>query len=129
MALGTLTKQLAAQALGNSIDSVLDKPPTSPKIESLGSLILGQIQAMQKALRDDQELTVQVNVGAEELRVLEIYVPAWQVFVLTGVDRDQNVTRVISPVDSIQLVCKVIKVLPPAKPNRIALLSPKAKSD
>ncbi|MGI8746217.1 MAG: hypothetical protein ACR2NN_27275 [Bryobacteraceae bacterium] len=129
MALGNLTKQLAAQALGNSLENVLDKPPAPSKPESLGATILGQIQAMQKALKEDQELVVGLNAGLEQLRVLEIYVPSWQVFVLTGIDLNQNITRIVSPVDSIQLVCKVVKVQPPAKPTRIVFLTPKPKSE
>ena len=129
MALGQITKQLAAQALGNTIDTVMEKPPAPGPAESLGATMVGEIQAMQKALKDDQELVVLLNAGDQRLRVLEIYVPTWQVVVLTGVDPEKNITRVISPIAAIQLVCKVMKVPPPAKPTRIAVVTPKVKAE
>ena len=129
MALGHLTKQLAAQALGNTIDNVMDKPTAPGPADSLGIAIVGEIQAMQKALKEDQELVVLLSAGDQRLRVLEIYFPAWQVVVLTGVDPDKNITRVISPTASVQLVCKVMKVQAPAKPTRIAVITPKPKAE
>ncbi len=129
MALGQITKQLAAQALGNTIDNVMEKPAVPGQAESLGSTMVGEIQAMQKALKDDQELVVLLNAGDQRLRVLEIYVPSWQVVVLTGVDPEKNITRVISPIAAIQLVCKVMKVQSPAKPTRIAVITPKTKAE
>ena len=129
MALGQITKQLAAQALGNTIDNVMEKPSAPGPAESLGATLVGEIQAMQKALKDDQELVVLLNAGDQRLRVLEIYVPTWQVVVLTGVDPEKNITRVISPIAAIQLVCKVMKVPPPAKPTRIAVVTPKVKAE
>ncbi len=129
MALGHLTKQLAAQALGNTIDNVMDKPAAPGPADSLGTIIVGEIHAMQKALKEDQELVVLLSAGDQRLRVLEIYFPAWQVVVLTGVDPDKNITRVISPMASVQLVCKVMKVQPPAKPTRIAVVTPKTKAE
>jgi hypothetical protein len=111
MALVDLTKQLAKEALGNQVKEILD-PEKAPAAqpEKMHAVILGQIQAMQKALKEDQELVVLLNGAAGTIRVLEIYVPSPQVFVLTGVDGEKNVTRVISPVESTQLVCKVMKV-------------------
>lgn len=129
MALGQITKQLAAQALGNTIDNVMEKPAAPGQAEALGATIVGEIQAMQKALKDDQELVVLFNAGDQRLRVLEIYVPSWQVMVLTGVDPEKNVTRVISPIATIQLICKVMRVQPPAKPARIAVVTPKPKPE
>lgn len=129
MALGQLTKQLAAQALGNTIDNVMEKPAAPGQAESLGATIVGEIQAMQKALKDDQELLVLLNAGDQRLRVLEIYVPSWQVVVLTGVDPEKNITRVISPIATIQLVCKVMRVPPQGKPTRITVITPKPKAE
>lgn len=129
MALGSLTKQLAAQALGNSLDSMLEKPAAAIQPDSLAAVILAQVQAMQRALKDDQELTVRAKAGVEDLRILEIYVPSEQVLVLTGLDGDQNVTRLIAPVESVQLVCKVKKVDAGAKPVRITFLTPKRKPE
>jgi hypothetical protein len=47
--------------------------------------------------------------------------------VLTGVDSGKSISRVISPVDSLQLVCKVVKAA--AKPTRINFFTPKPKSE
>jgi len=146
MALGEITKQLAQQALGNQMKDVLDalRPPDLSTItdalrtakpgapapgDNVGATILGQIQAMQNALKEDQELVVLVNAGAELIRVLEIFVPSWRVLVLTGIDTNKNVTRIVSPIESTQLTCKVMKAQPAAKPIRVSFVTPKPKSE
>ena len=134
MALGSLTKQIAQQALLDSL-----RPPDTAQVskslktarsaaasgENVCTVILGQIQAMQKALKEDEELVVLLHNGLETMRVLEIYVPSWNVAVLTGIDSERNLNRVISPADSLQLICKVMKAQPGAKPVKVALIAPK----
>ncbi len=146
MALVELTRQLAQQAIGNQVKDVLDslRPPDLAKIsealrtskpagaaqpENIGATILGQVQAMQKALKEDEELLVLFHAGTETIRVLEVFVPSWNVAVLTGIDTEKNVTRVISPFDSVQFVCKPVKVEPPAKPTRVGFIVPKPKPE
>ena len=126
MALGELTKQLAQQAFSDVLDT---KPGVPAQTDNVGSTILGQIQAMQNALKEDQELLVLVSAGAELIRVLEVFAPSWRVVVLTGVDTNKNVTRVISPIESTQLICKVVKAQPSVKPIRIAFITPKPKAE
>ena len=125
MALIDLTKQLAQQA----ILSASQDPPAAPvpPPDNTGSMILGQIQAMQKALKEDEELVVWFENGTEKIRVLEIFMPSWRLAVLSGQDADRNRTRVISPVDALQVVAKVMKVQPGAKPARVGLVTPKPK--
>ena len=120
MALGDLTKQLAEQAIRN----VGTAAPAAP--ETLSNVIIGQVQAMQKALKEDEELLVLFHTGAEMLRVLEFFLPGQQVAVLTGVDRERNLTRAITPIESLRLVCKVVKVPHPAKPTRVVFKVPKS---
>lgn len=133
MGLGDLTRQLAKQAIGDQVKDVVDSlggahaAPATP--DNPCATILGQLQAMQKATKEDEELAVLCTAGAETLRVLEIFAPSWQVVVLTGIDADRNVTRLISAVHSLQLVCKVIKLAPPAKPTRVRVVAPKAKGE
>jgi hypothetical protein len=144
VALGDLTKQLAQQAIGGSMKDVLDSlrppdlsrvsetlrttKPTGPsQAEEVCAAILGQVQAMQKALHEDDELVVLLHAGSETVRVLEFFVPQWNVVVLSGIDTERNVTRVVSHIESVQLVCKVMKVQPPAKPARIGFVLPKPK--
>jgi|SRR5579884_1697260 len=125
MAIGEITKQLATQAIGDLLDS--EKPTAAPgQPEKLHTTILAQLQAMQKALKEDQELVVLFNAGNESIRVLEIFVPSQQLFVLSGIDPQKNTTRVIVPVSNAQLVCKVAKVTPPARPARIGIILPKS---
>lgn len=132
MALGEITKQLVLEALRppdlSSISESLrtTKPSGAAPTESVGATILGQLQAMQKALREDQELVVLCHAGGETIRVLEVFVPSWQVAVLTGIDTDKNVTRIISPIESLQLICKPMKA---AKPIRIGFIAPKPKPE
>jgi len=135
MALGNLGKVIAGQAFETTKKGVMDaltsepaKPPEKPAEkppESVGGIFLGQIQGMQRALREDQELLVQYHTGAEVLRVLEIFVPSLQVLVLAGVDADQNVTRAIVAAESLRLVCKIVKVAEGATPVRVKVLSPR----
>ncbi len=140
MALGTLTKQLATQAINDQVNNVLDvfRPGDPAKSsekaakekvahnDNLGQLIFSELQTMQKALKEDQELMVTVNTGSESLRVQDIYLPSGQLLVLTGFDAERTITRVISPAASLQLVCKVIKVKPETKPARVNFIVPKA---
>ena len=104
-----------------------EKPAAPGTGEPLGAAILGQVQAMQRACKEDQELVVLCNAGLETLRVLEFYAPSAQLLVMTGIDTDRNVTRVISAVDAVQLVCKVMTVQPGAKAARVNFINPKPK--
>jgi len=124
MALADLTKQFAAQAIGNSVDKILDPDKATP--EKLHNIIAGQIQAMQKALKEDQELVILLTTGAGVFRVLEIYVPSAQLFVLTGLDNEKNVTRIMSPVATTQLVCKMMKAPPGTQPTKVGIVIPKS---
>jgi hypothetical protein len=126
MALADLTKQLAKEAL---LSATKDPAPAQaaapPPPESVGNMILGQIHAMQKALKEDEELAVWFGTGPDRIRVLEIFLPTWRLAVLTGHDTERNLSRVISPVDSLQLIAKVMKVPAGVKPGRVGLVMPK----
>ena len=142
MGFGQLTKQLAQQVIGDQAKSVVDSlrpsdaaatseaiagttPVAAGHLDSAGAVVMAQIQAMQNALKDDRELVVLCTLGLETLRVLEFYAPSWRVAVLTGIDSDKTVTRIVSPIDSLQLVCKPMAVAPGAKPARIRFIPPK----
>jgi hypothetical protein len=124
MALGELTKQLAQQAL---LNATTDKPAPAekPVAENPASVVMGQIAAMQKQLKEDEELFVTLGTGAEKIRVMEIFMPSPHVLVLSGIDADRNRARVISSVEALQLVCKVGKVAAGAKAARIGLIAAK----
>jgi hypothetical protein len=124
MALVDLTKQIAQQAI---LSATTKEPAQAPQPENVAVTILGQIAGMQKALKEDEELVVLFQNGAERIRVMEVFAPSRQVAVLSGTDADRNLTRVISAVESLQLVCKVMKVQPGTKPVRVGLISPKQK--
>lgn len=128
MALGDLTKQLAEQAIRSA---TAPKPAAPPPPHNMGADLAAQVQAMQKALKEDEELLVLFHAGGETVRVHEFFFPSWQVAVLTGTGTgtDKSVTRVISPVDALQLVCKVTKAPPSATPARIRFVTPKPKQD
>jgi hypothetical protein len=126
MAFGEIAKQLAQQALA---DQLAPKPSTPSQPDSVGAIMLGQIQAMQKACKEDEELVVLFRSGSETVRVLEFIVPSWTVLVLAGVDEAKNTTRIVSTPESIQLVCKVMKVQPSRKPTRLGFRIPKPKPE
>jgi hypothetical protein len=134
MTIGSLGKALANQAMETTKNTVMDavrpsdpaKPAEGkPLPHDTGAIIIGQIQAMQRPLRDDQELLVAFRAGSEMLRVKEIFVPSAQVLVFAGVDEEGNVTRVIAPVETAQVVCKVVPVAAGASPIRVNVLTPK----
>lgn len=124
MALGELTKQLAQQAL---LNATAEKPaaPEKPAVENPGGVVLGQIAGMQKALKEDEELLVTAGSGAEKIRVMEIFLPSPHVLVLSGIESGGGRARLISSVESLQLVCKVVKAPAGAKPSRIGLVAAK----
>jgi hypothetical protein len=142
MAFGNIGRVIAGQAIETTKKNVLDalrvpetaksaekiraeKPSPPPATDNMASVILGQMQAMQRALKEDQELVVLYHTGDETLRVLEIFVPSVHVFVLAGVDTDQNVTRVVVPAESSRMVFKVMKLAEGAKPIKVNVLSPR----
>lgn len=123
MALGEITKQLAGQAL-----DALRTPESAPAQthpDNPAAVMLGQLQAMQKALKDDEELLVHVAAAGEKIRVLECFLPGQQVVVLKGLDAEKNLVRVVARLDSLQLLSRPVKVQPGARPLRIAFLAPK----
>src|ERR1019366_461763 len=125
MALAELTKQLAQQALLSATSPAKEPAAAPAQKESVCAVILAQINAMQKALKEDEELVVLFESGAEKIRVMEIFVPSWQGVGLTGLDADRNPVRVVSPAESLQLVCKVVKAPHGVKPARVGLIAPK----
>lgn len=133
MALGDIGRALTGQALDSAKNSVLDaikgepakKPAAPPPAqESIGGIMLAQIQAMQKSLREDQELVVQFRSGEEMLRIVEIFVPSPQVFVLAGNDGQQRLTRILAPAATVQLICKVLRIAPGTAPVRLKIMTP-----
>ena len=109
-------------------DSLADQRQTaSAPTDNIGAVIVGQVQAMQNALKEDQELVVLCTAGLETLRVLEFFSPSPRVLVLTGLDTERTITRVICPADSLQLVCKPMPVQAGTRAARIRFVVPKPK--
>src|SRR5689334_6299705 len=127
MALGELTKQIAQQALLNATTEKPAPPAAPAQADNASAVILGQVHAMQKALKEDEELAIYYQNGPDRVRVMEIFMPSRQIAVLSGPDAERNVTRVIAAVESLQLVCKIVKVQAGAKAVRVNLVTPKAK--
>jgi hypothetical protein len=123
MAIGEFTKQIAQQALLSATAAPKEAPAAAA--DPTASAILAQIAAMQKQLKEDEELIVAFHQGPERIRVMEIYVPAPQVVVLIGLDANRALTRVISAPAALQLICKTGKAAPGAKPLRVALVNRK----
>jgi hypothetical protein len=125
MALADLTKQIAQQALLSA--TAPSKEPPAAATDALGGVILGQIAAMQKQLKDDEEMVVTFQQGGERIRVMEIFLASPQVAVLIGPDAQRSLTRVVAAVASLQLVCKTAKVAAGAKAVRVGLITAKPK--
>ena len=131
MGLGQLTKQLAQQAIGNQVKDAVegivpaDTPTSAAHVETISSIMLGELNAMQKGLKDDQELVVTYQAAGEVVRVREIYVRSPQVAVDTGKTGEKALTRVICPFESLVLVCKPVSVAPGATAVRVRIVTPK----
>jgi hypothetical protein len=143
---GQFTKQLAKEAVGNQLKDVMDSlrppdaaakadalgnaaPASSAPADNLAAIVIAQVQAMQGSLKDDHELVVLCTIGLETLRALEFYAPSPRILVLTGIDSDGAITRVISPVETLQLVCKPMAVQTGGKPARIRFVLPKPRPE
>ena len=126
MAIGEFTKQLAQQAILNVTKEQPKETPAPPEAENVGATMVAQLNAMQKALKEDEELMVFFHGGAERIRVMEVYLPTWGVAVFSGVSQDRAMARAISPVESLQLVVRVGKAQPGAKPLRLNVITPKS---
>jgi hypothetical protein len=126
MAFADLTKQIAQQALLSATTPSKETPPPPP-VDAPGAMILGQIAAMQKQLKEDEEPVVTFQQGMERIRVLEVFLASPSVVILIGPDAHRSPTRIIAAVASLQLVCKTAKTLDGAKAIRIGLITPKQK--
>jgi hypothetical protein len=143
MALGNIGKVLADQALEATKRNVLGslagpEPAKTPDAgaarpvppQEIGPVILGQLQGMQKALREDQELRVEFYTGTEVIHVLEIFVPTPQVFVLSGTDSTrEHAARVIVPAAQAVFTTRIAKVEPGVTPIRLSVLSPRPRPE
>ena len=140
MALGNFGKVLADQAIEATKKNVLGTlsgpeaakpavPAPQQAPAEVGAVILGQVQGMQKALKEDQELLIQYFTGAEVIRVTEIFVPSIQVFVLSGTDVAGNAVRIVVPATAAALITRVTKSDPVAGPVRVNVLSPRPKPE
>jgi hypothetical protein len=114
-------------AITDKLTGAQGPPPQQP--DNIGATIIGQVQAMQKPLKEEDELVVLCTVGDQTLRIVEIFAPTWRVLVLTGIDVDKAVTRVITAPESLQLVCKPMPVQAGAKPVRVRFITPKPKPE
>ena len=124
MAFVDLTKQLATQAIQSAMS---DPPPAAPSADNPGAVMLNQIGAMQKALKEDEELIIHLQNGEDKIRVMEIFLPSPQVAVLTGIDASRVMTRVVSAVAALQLLVRTGKAQTGSKAVRIGLVVPKGK--
>lgn len=142
MALGNLGKVLADQAIEATKRNVLGslagpEPTKAAEVTSakpaaapveIGPIILGQLQGMQKSLREDQELRVEFYTGTETIHVLEIFVPTPQVFVLSGTDSSrEHAVRVVTPAASATFTTRIAKVDGGKTPLRLSILTPRPK--
>ena len=133
MSLGEFTKQLAKEAIGNQMKDVMGgaRPPETaePSPGHLAAMLIGQVQAMQNALKEDQELLVSCTIAAETIRITELFSPAPGVLVLTGLDKDRNAARIVASASAVQLLCKPVQTSGGAKGARIRFVLPRPKSD
>jgi hypothetical protein len=140
VSLGEFTKQLAKEALGAQVDEVVDSlrgketasadttSAAAGPADALAVAIIAQVQAMQNALKEDQELAVHCAAGRDTVRVFEMYAPSPRLLVLTGADSERAMTRIVSAADAVQLVCRPVTVKEGAKPLRLKFVVPKPKS-
>ena len=142
MSLTEITKQIAKQALGEHVTEVLDggrtfgsasaaastqAPTHFPPGENLAAAIAGELQAMQAAIKSDMELVVSYTIAGETVRVVEICVCTPALLVLTCVDPQDVVSRVIAPAAAVQLRCKPTRTPVAAPPTHVRIVWPRQK--
>ena len=138
MGLTDFTKQIAKEVVDSQKSKMLEQlklAETAKKadpvqgqpapVENAGVIIFQQINAMQRACKEDQELHVLVAAAGETLRIHEIFAPTWALFVLIGFDAHGQTTRVVAPVTGLNVVCKMVKLQGDNKPVRVNLVPPK----
>ena len=127
MGIAELTKQFAKEAISDQIKDVMGPGPVAAETvaaDNLAAILMGQVQAMQNALKEDQELVVLCAAGAVSVRVHEMFAPSARVLVVTGIDAaDKALTRIVLPADALQLICKPMPV-GAAKALRIRFVTP-----
>ena len=126
MALGEFTKQIAQQALLSATNAPKEAPPAPA--DPIASAIVAQIAAIQKQLKDDEELIVLFHQAGERIRILEIFLPSPHAVVLTGLDANRALTRIVSAPAALQLICKTAKVAAGAKVTRVNLITQPPRS-
>jgi hypothetical protein len=97
-------------------------PLPQQKSESVRDVISGHIKALQAALADDEQLLIFFDSNGERITVYRVTFPSWHTVCLFGVDGGGNRTSIISSIDAVQLIHKVIKIEAPQKPVRIGFL-------
>lgn len=129
MGIAELTKQFAKEAISDQIKDVMGPGPVAAETvaaDNLAATLMGQVQAMQNALKEDQELVVLCAAGAASVRVHEMFAPSARVLVVTGIDAaDKALTRIVLPADALQLICKPAAA-GAAKALRIRFVTPQA---
>ena len=125
MALGEFTKQLAQQAILSATSKEPAKESQPASADPMGQVMLAQVAAMQKALKEGEELAISVRDGADAIRVREIYMPTWQVAVVSGVSGQTGFVRIVAPIETLQLAVRVVRAQPGAAPARVAVIAPK----
>ena len=91
---------------------------------SFHNYIRAHIETLQKHLRPGEELFVYVHTGFEIIRVLNMAMPDWHMVVLTGLDVDDNPAQLITNVQQVRFVCKIMRVSPEHKHNPIGFKFP-----
>ena len=124
--LGDITRQIAKQAIGDTVRDIIDPQSVPAGPIDPATAVLSEVQAIQKALRDEDELVVLYPAGGEMVRVFEVYTPPGKgIVVLSGLDPQKNRTRIVVQLPALQLVCKTFKAAPGAKPARVNFVAGK----
>src|SRR5260370_36819964 len=84
MALVDLTKQLAKEALLSATQDPKPPAPPTPAAENMGAIVMGQVNSMQKALKEVEELGAWCSNSSEILRVIVIFLPSPQLAGMAG---------------------------------------------
>ena len=123
-------KRAALDAMTRMLDPVLvvgeaELPsPGETQAASFHNYIRAHIETLQKHLRPGEELFVYVHTGFEIIRVLNMAMPDWHMVVLTGLDVDDNPAQLITNIQQVRFVCKIMRVSPEHKHNPIGFKFP-----
>ena len=110
----------------NEINNLVSSLKASPELQAdFLDAVRGQFASMLKRLKDDEDLAVYCCIGPDRMRVFDIEIASATMVVLHGLDPEGGLTYALLHPDSLNLLCKVVKLKPGGKRRPVGFHAPK----